>query len=146
MKAEHRGRLHGEILNKKNKQIISFELDGDFTDDFDELNGKELDIIVKPHRERRSLDANAYCWVLLDKLSEKLNVPRIELYRETIKHIGGVSETVCVKQKAADKLCEMWAKNGIGWQTEQIKSKIDGCVNVVLYYGSSEYDTAQMSG
>ena len=44
-----------------------------------------------------------------------------------------------------DKLVDGWRHNGIGWQTETIPSKIKGCVNVVLYYGSSTYDTAQMS-
>ena len=32
--------------------------------------GKTYDVTIKPHRERRSLDANAYCWVLLDKLAD----------------------------------------------------------------------------
>lgn len=35
-------------------------------------------------------------------------------------------------------------KNGIGWTTDTFPSKIDGCTNVVLYYGSSTYDKAQM--
>lgn len=43
------------------------------------------------------------------------------------------------------KLCDGWNKNGIGWQTEVMDSKIDGCKNVVLYYGSSTFDTKQMS-
>ena len=43
------------------------------------------------------------------------------------------------------KLCGGWNKNGIGWQTEVMDSKIDGCKNVVLYYGSSTFDTKQMS-
>jgi hypothetical protein len=29
--------------------------------------------------------------------------------------------------------------------TETFKSKLDGCTNVTLYYGSSTYDTNQMS-
>ena len=29
--------------------------------------------------------------------------------------------------------------------SETSPSKIDGCTNVILYYGSSEYDTRQMS-
>ena len=34
---------------------------------------KTYDLTVKPHRERRSLDANAYCWALLDKLADALD-------------------------------------------------------------------------
>ncbi len=108
-------------------------------------DGKLYDVTIKEHRERRSLDANAYAWVLLDKLAEKLQLAKTELYRSYIREIGGNSETVCVLKDAADKLCSGWARNGIGWLTDTLPSKIDGCVNVVLYYGSSTYDTAQMS-
>jgi hypothetical protein len=38
-----------------------------------------------------------------------------------------------------------WEQNGLGWQTEAMASKINGCTNVILYYGSSTYDTKQMS-
>lgn len=95
-------------------------------------DGKLYDVTIKEHRERRSLDANAYAWVLLDKLAEKLQIAKTELYRSYIREIGGNSETVCVLQDAADKLCSGWAHNGIGWLTDTLPSKIDGCVNVVL--------------
>ena len=107
--------------------------------------GKTYDLTIKPHRERRSLDANAYFWVLLDRLAGAVGIPKTEIYWRYIKGIGGNSETVCVVEKAADKLCDGWTRNGIGWQTERFPSKLEGCVNVILYYGSSEYNTRQMS-
>ena len=33
----------------------------------------------------------------------------------------------------------------MGWLTNTLPSKIPGCTNVILYYGSSAYDTNQMS-
>lgn len=100
---------------------------------------------IKPWRERRSLDANAYFWVLCGKLAEKTGIGATEIYRSLIPEIGGNSETVCITQQGADRLCEGWEHNGKGWITERIPSKLPGCVNVILYYGSSAYDTAQMS-
>ena len=50
-----------------------------------------------------------------------------------------------MQEQAADKLRQGWEHNGLGWVTETMPSKLEGCVNVVLYYGSSTYDTAQMS-
>ena len=108
-------------------------------------HGKVYDVMVKEHKDRRSKDANAYCWTLLDKLAQVLNRPKTELYRGYIKEIGGNSDTVCVIDKAVKKLCAGWEKNGIGWQAETMPSKLEGCTNVILYYGSSTYDTAQMS-
>lgn len=107
--------------------------------------GKEYEVTVKEKRRRRSLDANAYLWVLIDKLSEFTKISKTNIYRKAIKEIGGVSDTVCVLRKAADRLCEGWECNGIGWFTERSDSRLEGCVNVTLYYGSSVYDTVQMS-
>lgn len=96
-------------------------------------------------KKRRSLDANAYAWVLIGKIASAVNMPRVEVYRNAIREIGGVSEIVCVKACAVDRLRKTWERNGLGWQTETMPSKIGGCVNVVLYYGSSSYDSKQMA-
>ena len=103
------------------------------------------DCEIKEHRQKRSLDANAYAWVLMDKLAEATNIPKEDIYREAIRNIGGNTETVCVQKKAADRIRSAWSKNGLGWLTEETPSKLDGCMNVILYYGSSTYDVVQMS-
>lgn len=108
-------------------------------------SGKTYNCTIKEHKPRRSLDANAYAWVLMDKLAEKTRVPKTEIYRSYIREIGGNCETVCVLERAAKKLMESWGRNGIGWIADKTPSKLEGCVNVVLYYGSSTYDTKQMS-
>ncbi len=96
-------------------------------------------------RKKRSIDANALCWVMLDKLSEALNAPKEELYRRYIKDIGGVSDILCVPNKAVDKFRKEWESKGIGWQTDTIPIRTEGCTGVIVYYGSSAFDTKQMS-
>lgn len=131
-----------------NKPTLMLQINevNDFKQLVDDMNTLDkLSIEIKPYRARRSLDANAYAWVLMDRLAEKLNESKENVYREYIKHIGGNSETVCVKNNAVERLCEGWQKNGIGWQTDTFPSKIEGCTNVILYYGSSTYDSSQMT-
>lgn len=108
-------------------------------------DGKTYVLTIKEKKQRRSLDANAYAWVLLDKLAERLHEPKEEIYRGYIREIGGNSETVCVKNEAVDRLTEGWENNGIGWQADTMPSKIAGCTNVILYFGSSTYDSGQMA-
>lgn len=106
----------------------------------------EYVVTIDKLKRKRSLDANAYFWVLVDKLATAQGLPSTtEIYRRYIKEIGGNREFVCVREDAADKLCAGWEHNGLGWQTDRFPSKVSGCVNVILYYGSSTYDTAQMS-
>lgn len=112
----------------------------------DELKSLDkLTVKLSKFKAKRSLDANAYCWVLISKLAEKTKIPKDEIYRNAIRGIGGNSDVVCIQNKAVDSLCSAWTKNGIGWQTDTMPSKLDGCTNVVLYYGSSTYDVEQMS-
>ena len=135
-----------DFRTNKPKLVLVINEKFDFQQLVDELGQVEkLSIEIKKYRQKRSLDANAYFFVLADKLAEKLNTTKEEVYRNAIKQIGGVSETVCVKDQAVERLCEGWRKNGIGWQTDTFPSKIPGCTNVILYYGSSTYDTKQMS-
>jgi hypothetical protein len=127
-------------------RVLSLDiLSGMNEQELNELNDRDLSIDIKQWRERRSLDANAYFWVLCDRLSEVTGRGKSEIYRDEIRDIGGNSETVCVMDKAVDKLRSAWEKNGLGWQTETFDSKLDGCTNVTLYYGSSAYDKAQMA-
>lgn len=112
----------------------------------DELKKHEkLTVKLSEFKNKRSLDANAYCWVLIGKIAEKTNIPKEEVYRNAIRGIGGNYDVVCVQDKALHSLCSAWARNGIGWLTDTVPSKLDGCTNVMLYYGSSTYDVEQMS-
>ena len=106
--------------------------------------GKTYAAELSEIKNRRSLDANAYCWVLIGALSEALGRPRDEIYRHYVREMG-VNTIVCVKSDAADNMQEAWCKHGIGWVTDAFQSKLPGCTNVILYYGSSCYDTKQMS-
>lgn len=99
---------------------------------------------VKEHKQKRSLDANAYLWVLISKIQNVLNIPKETIYKDLIKDIG-VYEVVPIKNIAVNKFCEAWHKNGLGWITETTKSKLEGYTNVLAYYGSSEYDTKEMA-
>lgn len=112
----------------------------------DSLNDdKEYILTIKEHKQKRSLNANSYAWTLMDKLAEKLRIAKTEIYRSYIKEIGGNNTLVCVQDTALDDLLRNWEQKGTGWLAETEKSKLDGCTNVRLYYGSSTYDTAQMS-
>ena len=107
-------------------------------------DGKRVLAEIKVQKPRRSLDSNAYCWVLMNRIAEKTGIDVETVYRETIKGIGGNCEIVCVTNEAVERLRSGWSQNGIGWVSDTMESKLDGCTNVVLYYGSSTYDQGQM--
>ena len=140
-----RGRLKDLTFGAHGEQHITITVTSDFRESYDALKDSDINVEIKKWRKPRSRDANAYAWVLIDKIAAALSLDKAEVYREAIREIGGVSDTVGVQDVAVQKLCEGWEHNGIGWQTETFPSKIEGCTNVILYYGSSTYDTKQMS-
>lgn len=131
-----------EVFSKQDEPRITAIIAGFFGSCAD---GKQYVLEIKEKRKRRSLDANAYFWVLADKIAAKSSVTVTNVYRAYVREIGGNSDIVCVKEDAADKFCEVFESRGLGWIAEQMPSKLPGCVNVICYYGSSTYDKAQMS-
>ena len=140
------GRLTGFSLTPDGgAQNITVTVTADFRQSYEELKDAAVEVQIKKARKHRSLEANAYAWVLIDQIAERTGVKKSEVYRNAIREIGGVSDTVCVIDRAVERLRQSWQRNGLGWQVETSESKIEGCTNVTLYYGSSVFDSGQMS-
>ncbi len=141
------GKIVSVLFTAERKPLVTIEFEDREAalEAVDALKSLEK-ILVKlsKFRKKRSLDANAYCWVLIGEIAKKTNVPKNEVYMEYIRYFGEY-EMVCVREKAASALRQAWEAKGLGWQTEVTYSKLKGCINVLLYYGSSCYTTEQMS-
>lgn len=108
-------------------------------------DGKTYTAEIKEYREKRSLNANAYFWVLLTKLAAKLNIPKIELYREFIRGIGDNFYVLLVRTSEVTAVIKSWQHNGLGWIADDLGQCDDEYSYVMFYKGSSTYDTKQMS-
>lgn len=105
----------------------------------------KLTVKVSKYRKKRSKDANAYLWTLCGKLSEVLGSTKIEIYKEAISKVGQY-EIIPIKDMAVKTFREVWEEKGIGFVTETLgPSKIEGYTNLIVYYGSSTYDTKSMT-
>ena len=107
-----------------------------------------IDVEVKKHREKRSLNANSYCWVLCDKIAKEISkdgavVTKEDIYKDAILQIG-TFEPMIVEEKAFDNFKRIWGKQGLGFLVQEV-SKKDKCIKVHCYYGSSTYNTKEMS-
>ena len=107
---------------------------------------KLYNLEVKEYRQKRSLDANAYAWVLIHKLAEAMKLSPVEVYREAIRNVGNNFTPMCVRQQDAESLKKNWSKHGLGWLCEDLgPSQVPGCVNIACYHGSSCYTSSQMT-
>lgn len=107
--------------------------------------GKELKVDIKQYRYKRSLDANSYCWIISQKIAEKISNTKEFVYKRAIKQVGDF-EIVPIKDDAVEKWIRNWESKGLGWQSEILeKSKLKGYTNTINYYGSSTYNTKDMA-
>lgn len=102
---------------------------------------EKLSITAKKYRNRRSLDANAYMWVLLQKMADKLHRDKWGIYLEMLGRYG-VFTHIIVKPHVVEKVKNEW---------RTVKELGEVCVNgttgiqLQCYFGSSTYDTKEMS-
>lgn len=144
------GRLKDLSFGRNGEQIITLAVKADFTEQFDELKDFEVDIEIKKHRKMRSNEANKYCWALCEKIAQRLSDEgvrhtKLDIYRDSIKEVG-VWKDVELDPEAARTLSIAWKSQGTGWLTEQVDySKNSENVIIRFYYGSSRYNSKQMS-
>lgn len=103
------------------------------------------DYEIEKAKRRRSLDANAYCWVLINKIAELLREPPKEIYRRYIRDIGCKTHIVCVQHDDVETEVETFLAGHIGRMVEVGDSKIPGCATIHKKYGSSSFDVSQMA-
>ena len=132
---------------------LTFEMERDVSGQLDAVRDKPLRITVKRWKEKRSLDANAYYWVLLSKLAELMKISKPRAHNLMLRRYGqnliidgaGAYIRIPVTEKAEEIALEasefhvrptsevVTGNNGVDYRT------------YVMLLGSSQYDTAQMS-
>lgn len=129
---------------KSDKLIISFLVDS-IPADLEDLQNKNLDVVAKPHREKRSLNANAYFHVLSGKIAEKLGTSLTHEKNRMIREYGqyevidGMIPTLTAKEKYEDKMLDI---EGVHLK---VVERPGGTVKMAVMRGSHTYNTAEMS-
>lgn len=112
---------------------------------YDELKDKDkLTFKIGRYTESRTKDANRYFWALCEKLAEKLNTTKIDVYLNSIRDVGVFYDDEIEPEKV-QRRCKAWSMIGTGWLTERVDFSPDGNKEVIrFYYGSSSYNKKQM--
>ena len=142
------GKLDDVTRRMNGEYVVTFRVTTDPRKELEKLNEVELDIIAKKHRNKRSLDANAFCWALCSDIGKALRppVPKEEIYVKSIKDLGRFYP-VLVKETAVEEFQRRWRTKGEGWFAEKRSESKEhaGWYWVYAYYGSSTYDSKEMS-
>ena len=112
------------------------------------LDGKDLDVELKEHREHRSKDANALLWACISDIQKALDDRQTtikestwDIYLRMLKRYGKYT-FILVKPEAVDAVKKQWREAEVYQEYEVNGTE---AVQMVCYYGSSTYDSKEMS-
>lgn len=109
-----------------------------------QLMNTEVDLEIEKHREKRSKNANAYMWVLCDKIAEAVGITKTDVYRDAVRNVG-IWKEFQLPEAQAKTLQTSWEMLGSGWVTETDYAQDGNEIVVKCYYGSSSYNSKQMA-
>lgn len=94
---------------------------------------------VKPYRQKRSLNANAYAWVLINEMANRLRTSKDEVYQEMLKRYG--------QSKVISVLSDIDISRFVKYYEEIGKGHVEGkeFTHYRCFIGSSEYDSREMA-
>jgi hypothetical protein len=124
------------------KPRITLELDYLDPNELDELRERDLRVDVKRWREKRSLDANALAWVLMQKIAEKIHSDKWTVYLEMLQRYSRAFTHIIVKPQAVSAVMEMYRT-----AIDLGEILVDGETGhqLQVYFGSHTFNTKEMS-
>ena len=149
------GKLEGLKMDYvTRKQSLSLEVNEDARDAFQELKDCEkLVIQIKKYRKKRSLDANAYYWVLLSRLADAAGISKPRAHNLMLRRYGqnlmiaGQMAYLVVPDTTEAEETALEAETFHIRPTSQVKQGKDGKAyrTYTVLAGSSTYDAKEMS-
>ena len=103
--------------------------------------GKSLEVTIRQHRQKRSLDSNSYMWLLLSKMADALHTTKDELYLEMLARYG-VFTHIVVKPEIVERVKAEWRTvRELGEVTVNGKTGMQ----LQCFFGSSTYNSKEFS-
>lgn len=86
---EKKARFREMLLTADGGRRMVFELSaGVSPEELQSITGKDLRLAVKPWKEKRSRDANAYYWTLTEKLAAAMKIGKPECHNMNLRDYG----------------------------------------------------------
>lgn len=132
-------------INRDGTQNITVTITSDFTNKYELLKDKPVDVEIKKASNGRSNDANAMCWAMCADIGKAMTPPlaKEEVYRMAIKAVG-VFTPVSVVCWDIPTIQSRWENHGVGWFIDVVDDAGIGRKLINLYYGSSTYTVDEM--
>jgi hypothetical protein len=121
--------------------LLTLSLAPNYIEELSRIKDEKLSVKIDKHRNRRSTNANAYAWLLINKIAEIMRLSKDEVYQLMLKRYGQGSVISVLTERVDDverelDYCEV---HGYG--------KVNGrdFTHLRFWVGSSKYNSKEMS-
>jgi hypothetical protein len=121
--------------------LLTLSLAPNHIEELTRIKDEKLSVKIDKHRNRRSTNANAYAWLLINKIAEIMRLSKDEVYQLMLKRYGQGSVISVLTERVDDverelDYCEV---HGYG--------KVNGrdFTHLRFWVGSSKYNSKEMS-
>jgi len=96
---------------------------------------KDYEIEIKEYKEKRSINANDYMWVLCNKIANKTRLSKEEVYLSMLKDYGQMDRIKIIKEANPKDYFKYF----------EIDFEKENYIYYKIYKGSSNFDKEEMS-
>lgn len=142
---EFKSKLNNITVDLKGNYLFTAEIPRGYVESLSKLSDKDLNIKVTKYTEKRSLNANAYCWQLLTRMAEEMSkddyIDKWEVYKNCLVKYSNSFVYMVIKKEALPgiertfRVVEVLAEQLMGDQDT---------LQLQCYYGSSTFTKEEM--
>lgn len=142
---EFKSKLNSITVDLEGNYLFTAEIPRGYVESLSKLQGKDLSVKIKKHTQKRSLNANAYAWVLLTRIAEELSkdeyIDKWEVYKNLLVEYSNSFVYMVIKKDALPgiertfRVVEVLAEQLMGDQDT---------LQLQCYYGSSTFTKDEM--
>ncbi len=100
-----------------------------------------FDIDIRPHRKKRTLDANALLWACIGDIAKALAADKWKIYLKMLRRYGKYTYVI-IKPNVVEAMKRQWRECE---EVGEIDIHGTKAVQMLCYFGSSTYDTKEFS-
>ena len=141
------GHLIDLSFSRDKKCRITIELDQDFRHGFDKLSDELVDVTIKKYRKRRSISANAYFHVLVNKIAAERMCSDDEVKHDLVLEYGTMARDAAGKV-IGFKLPDPVDASDLYPYTKRFDTRVEGGVTFgcyLVYKQTRMMDTKEMA-
>ena len=142
-----RSKIDNLVKSINGYYLVTLQVPKIAVNDLFKLKDDDLDVEIKKHREKRSLTANSYLWVLCRELAKTMesSTSMFDVYKIKLREYSSWWDEIIVSDKIFNYLKKQEDEEHAEFRVVDELERKGNKVRARVYLGSSKFDSKEMS-